>query len=40
MLGEGKLKQLHQLIESYSHEELVWINSYLSSIVANGENQW
>jgi sulfite reductase (NADPH) flavoprotein alpha-component len=35
MLGEGKLKQLHQLIESYSHEELVWINGYLSGIVAN-----
>jgi sulfite reductase (NADPH) flavoprotein alpha-component len=35
MLGEGKLKQLHELIESYSHEELVWINGYLSGIVAN-----
>lgn len=35
MIGEGRLKQLHQLLESYSHEELVWINGYLSGIVAN-----
>jgi sulfite reductase (NADPH) flavoprotein alpha-component len=35
MIGEGRLKQLHQLLEGYSHEELVWINGYLSGIVAN-----
>jgi sulfite reductase (NADPH) flavoprotein alpha-component len=35
MIGEVRLKQLHQLLEGYSHEELVWINGYLSGIVAN-----
>jgi sulfite reductase (NADPH) flavoprotein alpha-component len=35
MIGEGRLKQLHQFLESYSQEELVWINGYLSGIVAN-----
>ncbi|MFC0775346.1 diflavin oxidoreductase [Terrimonas alba] len=37
MLGEVKLKQLHELIDSYSKEELIWINGYLSGIVANGK---
>ena len=37
MLGEAKLKQLHELIDSYSKEELIWINGYLSGIVANGK---
>ncbi len=37
MLGEVKLKQLHELIEGYSKEELIWINGYLSGIVANGK---
>lgn len=35
MLGEVKLKQLHELIDGYSKEELIWINGYLSGIVAN-----
>lgn len=35
MLGETRLKQLHEFIESYSKEELIWINGYLSGIVAN-----
>jgi sulfite reductase (NADPH) flavoprotein alpha-component len=37
MLGEARLKQLHDLIDSYSKEELIWINGYLSGIVANGK---
>ena len=37
MLGELKLKQLHELIDGYSKEELIWINGYLSGIVANGK---
>lgn len=34
MLEEKRLQKLHELIEGYSHEELVWINGYLSGIVA------
>ena len=37
MLGELKLKQLQELIDGYSKEELIWINGYLSGIVANGK---
>jgi sulfite reductase (NADPH) flavoprotein alpha-component len=37
MLGELKLKQLHELINSFSKEELIWINGYLSGIVADGK---
>ncbi len=37
MLGEVRLKKLHEIIESYSKEELIWINGYLSGIVANGK---
>jgi len=37
MLGEVKLRQLHELIDGYSKEELIWINGYLSGIVANGK---
>lgn len=33
MLEEVKLQQLQQFINNYSHEELVWINGYLSGIV-------
>lgn len=36
MLEEVKLKKLHELIDSYSKEELIWINGYLSGLVANG----
>jgi sulfite reductase (NADPH) flavoprotein alpha-component len=35
MIGEARLKKLHEFIESYSKEELIWINGYLSGIVAN-----
>ncbi len=34
MLGEQKLKTLHELLDGYTHEELIWINGYLSGIVA------
>lgn len=34
MLEEKKLKQLHEFIGGYSHEELIWINGYLSGMVA------
>lgn len=37
MLEESRLKQLHALIDSYSKEELIWINGYLSGIVTNGK---
>ena len=37
MLEEARLKQLHELMDSYSKEELIWINGYLSGIVANGK---
>jgi sulfite reductase (NADPH) flavoprotein alpha-component len=37
MLEEVKLKQLHQLIESISNEELIWMNGYLAGLVANGK---
>jgi sulfite reductase (NADPH) flavoprotein alpha-component len=37
MIGEVRLKQLHEFLNSYSKEELVWINGYLSGIVANGK---
>jgi sulfite reductase (NADPH) flavoprotein alpha-component len=37
MLEESRLKQLHALIDGYSKEELIWINGYLSGIVANGK---
>ncbi|MBC7947662.1 MAG: flavodoxin domain-containing protein [Chitinophagaceae bacterium] len=38
MIGETRLKQLHALIEGYSQEELIWINGYLSGIVAKSQN--
>ncbi len=37
MLAEGKLKQLTQLIDEFSKDELIWINGYLAGIVANGK---
>ncbi len=37
MLEEVKLKQLHDLIDGYSKEELIWINGYLSGLVSNGK---
>lgn len=38
MLEEVKLKKLHELIDSYSKEELIWINGYLAGLVANGHS--
>ena len=37
MLGETGLKKLHELINGFSKEELIWINGYLSGIVSNGQ---
>ena len=39
MLGEPKLKILLDLITSSSKEELVWMNGYISNIVANGTKE-
>lgn len=36
MLGEAGLKKLHDLINGFSKEELIWINGYLSGIVSEG----
>ena len=36
MIGEVRLKELHDFLNGYSKEELVWINGYLSGIVSNG----
>lgn len=35
MIGESRLKQLHEFLDGYSKEELIWINGYLSGIVTN-----
>lgn len=37
MLGELRLKELHAFIKSYSKEELIWINGYLSGFVEDGK---
>lgn len=39
MIGEAKLKQLHEFLGGYSKEELIWINGYLSGIVNGGFTQ-
>ncbi len=36
MLPETRLKQLQELIRDFSKEELIWVNGYLSGLVANG----
>ena len=33
MLAETKLKTLQELIESSTHEELIWINGYVTGLV-------
>lgn len=38
MLAESKFKQLNQLIDSFSKEELIWSNGYLAGMVANGKS--
>lgn len=35
MLGEVRLKKLHEFIQCHSKEELIWINGYLTALVAN-----
>ncbi len=39
MIGETRLQQLHAFLNSYSKEELIWINDYLSGIVSSGARQ-
>ena len=34
MIGEARLKELHAFLKDYSTEELIWVNGYLSGIVA------
>jgi sulfite reductase (NADPH) flavoprotein alpha-component len=36
MLAKDRLRQLQDLINTSSKEELIWINGYLSGLVANG----
>lgn len=36
MIGEARLKELHDFLNGYSKEELLWINGYLSGIVSKG----
>jgi sulfite reductase (NADPH) flavoprotein alpha-component len=36
MLPSNKLKTLHELVSSSTAEELIWINGYLSGLVAEG----
>jgi len=42
MIGELRLKELHEFFENYSKEELIWVNGYLSGLVnhskVNGNN--
>ena len=35
MLAEERLKQLHDLINTSTKDELIWINGYLSGLVGN-----
>ncbi|HEX7902251.1 MAG TPA: flavodoxin domain-containing protein [Chitinophagaceae bacterium] len=36
MLAEERLKQLQELVNTSTKEELIWINGYLSGLVSNG----
>jgi sulfite reductase (NADPH) flavoprotein alpha-component len=38
MLPSNKLKTLHELVSSSTTEELIWINGYLSGLVAEGRS--
>ena len=38
MLPSSKLKTLHELVSSSTTEELIWINGYLSGLVAEGRS--
>jgi sulfite reductase (NADPH) flavoprotein alpha-component len=35
MLAEGRLQKLHEFVSTFSKEELVWINGYLSGLLQN-----
>ena len=37
MIGDLRLKKLHEFFEGYSKEELIWVNGYLSGLVSNGK---
>ena len=37
MIGDLRLKKLHEFFEDYSKEELIWVNGYLSGLVSNGK---
>ena len=34
MIGEARLNQLHAFLKDYSTEELIWVNGYLTGLVA------
>ena len=37
MIGDLRLKKLHEFFEGYSKEELIWVNGYLSGLVSTGK---
>lgn len=39
MLEEIKLKEINQLVEKFSREELVWLNGYISGLVKGAPSQ-
>jgi hypothetical protein len=39
MLGEPKLKVLLELIKHCSHDELVWMNGYLTGLLARAQEK-
>ncbi len=39
MIKESKLQRLFELVETSTPEELIWINGYLSGIIANAERK-
>lgn len=39
MLAEGRLKKLHEFVNDFTKEELVWINGYLSGLLQNGHDK-
>lgn len=38
MLAEARLQQLHAFVSTFSKEELVWVNGYLSGLLQNGHS--
>lgn len=39
MLGELKLKALQELVHSSTQEEIIWMNGYLSAVIAHASNK-